>query len=153
VVKVNRGGDVTYHGPGQIVGYPIFGLNGFGKDIRWFVYRLEKFIIELLKEEFEIDAYRDEGRFTGVWVGDKKIMAIGIAVKRWVTMHGFAFNVNTDLSHFAWINPCGLNKGVVSLKCLTGVSQDMNRMFEYVRDYFSKEFDCDFVEKKVEELI
>ncbi len=153
VVKVNRGGDVTYHGPGQIVGYPIFGLNGFGKDIRWFVYRLEKFIIELLKEEFEIDAYRDEGRFTGVWVGDKKIMAIGIAVRRWVTMHGFAFNVNTDLSHFAWINPCGLNKGVVSLKCLTGVSQDMNRMFEYVRDYFSKEFDCDFVEKKVEELI
>lgn len=141
VHEVSRGGDVTYHGPGQIVGYPVFNLGNFGKDIKDFVWKIEEVIIRLLKNEFGIEAFRDEKKYTGVWVGDNKITAIGIAVKKWVTMHGFAFNVNTDLSHFQWINPCGItDKGVTSLQKLVGEKLDFDRMNDMVCRYFGEIF-------------
>jgi len=142
IYNVNRGGDVTYHGPGQIVGYPIVGIKGLGKDVRRFVEGLEDVFINLLREHFAIEAHREDKKYTGVWVGDEKITAIGIAVKSWVTMHGFAFNVNTDLDHFRWINPCGItNKGVTSLKKLTGQTQDMAKITNLVVDSFCQVFE------------
>jgi lipoyl(octanoyl) transferase len=144
VYPVNRGGDVTYHGPGQIVGYPIMDLTGHGRDIRGFVSKVKDVFIRLLAEECGIEATGGEREYTGVFVGDKKITAIGIAVKRWVTMHGFAFNVNTDLSHFDWIVPCGLaDKGVTSLERLLGSPQDFDRMNETVARYFCETFGMD----------
>ena len=120
-VWVNRGGDVTYHGPGQIVGYPIFHLAQNNIGIRVFVEKIQQTIIDYLLSEHSIHAQRQTGVHTGVWVDDKKICAIGIAVSRNVTMHGFAFNVNTNLNHFSFINPCGLGVGkVTSLKEISG---------------------------------
>jgi lipoyl(octanoyl) transferase len=141
IYRVGRGGDVTYHGPGQIVGYPIIDLTGQGRDIKRFVWNIEEVFIRLLKENFGIKAEREDKKYTGVWVGDEKITAIGIAVKRWVTMHGFAFNVNTNLAHFGWINPCGLaDRGVTSLQKLTGREQDFERMNQLVAEYFARIF-------------
>lgn len=141
VYPVSRGGDVTYHGPGQIVGYPIMDLTGHGRDIRDFVAKVKNVFIRLLAEEYGIEATGGDQKYTGVFVGNQKITAIGIAVRRWVTMHGFAFNVNTDLSHFDWIVPCGLaDKGVTSLEKLLGEPQDFDRMNEIVAGYFCKVF-------------
>jgi lipoyl(octanoyl) transferase len=141
VYPVNRGGDVTYHGPGQIVGYPIMDLTGHGRDIKTFVSKLKDVFIRLLREEYHIEATGGDQKYTGVFVGDEKITAIGIAVKRWVTMHGFAFNVNTDLAHFDWIVPCGLaDKGVTSVEKLLGMPQDFEAMNEMVARYFCEEF-------------
>jgi lipoyl(octanoyl) transferase len=144
VYKVGRGGDVTYHGPGQIVGYPIVDLAAQGRDIKRFVWNVEEVFIRLLREQFGIVAQREEKKYTGVWVGDEKITAIGIAVKRWVTMHGFAFNVNTDLAHFKWINPCGLaDRGVTSLEKLLGGKMDFDAMNAMVAGYFADVFGAD----------
>lgn len=104
--EVERGGDVTYHGPGQLVGYPILDLNFYGRDIRLYVRRLEEVLIMAL-QEFGIQAGRRD-RFPGVWLGSKKIASLGLRVRRWVSWHGFALNVNVDLSHFDLIVPCGL---------------------------------------------
>lgn len=134
--KIERGGDVTYHGPGQIVGYPILDLKLQNKDIHVFVHKLEDIFIQLLKDEYNITAGRDDD-YTGVWVGSEKITAIGLAVRRWVTMHGFAFNVNTKLDHFNYINPCGiLGRGVTSLEKLTGQISDMDKLTDLVQSYF-----------------
>ncbi len=116
ICRINRGGEVTYHGPGQIVGYLIVDLKNFNKDIRAFVHNIEEVIIQVLLEHFQIEGGRNPLN-NGVWVGDKKITAIGIAIKQWVTMHGFAFNINTDLEHFKWIVPCGMeNSKMTSLQ-------------------------------------
>jgi len=140
VHQIERGGDVTYHGPGQIVGYPIFDIKHGGIGIRTFVENLEQLFIRLLKEEFDIPAGKDPVH-TGVWVNGCKITAIGLAVKRGVTMHGFAFNVNTNMSHFQLIVPCGIaDRGVTSLEMLTGETQDYARSTELVADYFCKVF-------------
>lgn len=145
VHQIERGGDVTYHGPGQIVGYPIFDIKRGGIGIRPFVENLEQLFIQLLKEEFDIPAGKDPVH-TGVWVGDSKITAIGLAVKRGVTMHGFAFNVNTEMSHFQFIVPCGIaDRGVTSLEKLTGETQDFGRITELVTTYFCKVFGFDAV--------
>mgnify|MGYP001116752694 CR=1 FL=1 len=112
VYEVERGGDVTYHGYGQLVGYPILDLSSRGKDIRHCLRSLERMLIETLAE-FGITAQRIEGR-TGVWVGEKKIASIGVAVRKWVTFHGFALNVSTDLSCFAVINPCGYDSAIMT---------------------------------------
>jgi lipoate-protein ligase B len=113
IYEVERGGDVTYHGYGQLVGYPIMDLTQRGKDIRGYVRALEATLIETL-DHFRISAQRIEGR-TGVWVGgQKKIASIGVAVRSWVTFHGFALNVSTDLSCFSIINPCGYDSGVMT---------------------------------------
>lgn len=145
VFEVTRGGDVTYHGPGQIVGYPIFDLGTVGKDIKRFVWLLEEVFINLLKDEYGIEAYRDEKQYTGVWVGGEKIVAIGIAVKKWITMHGFAFNVNTNLEHFSWIIPCGLkDRGVTSLEKLLGHKVEFDDVVYKVAKYFGKVFGAKF---------
>ena len=142
IYEVARGGDVTYHGPGQIVGYPIIDLKDLNKGVKDFVWTIEEVFIRLLKKEYGITAHREEKKYTGVWVGDEKITAIGIAVKHWVTMHGFAFNVNTELEHYKWINPCGISdKGVTSLEKLLGFPQDFAKLNEMVIEYFCEIFD------------
>ncbi len=111
---IDRGGDITYHGPGQIVGYPILNLERFKKDIHWYLRQLEEVIIRTLNY-FDISGKRSGGE-TGVWIGEEKIAALGIKVSRWVTMHGFAFNIHPDLSYFERIIPCGIfHKGVTSM--------------------------------------
>lgn len=143
IQQVSRGGDVTYHGPGQIVGYPIMNLNRWGRDIHDFVDRIEKTFITLLKQDYGIEAVRGDKTYTGVWVGMEKITAIGIQVKRWTTMHGFAFNVNTNLSHFNWIVPCGLtDRGVTSVEKLTGKGQDMSKLFQRTAEVFCECFNA-----------
>jgi lipoyl(octanoyl) transferase len=141
VQQINRGGDVTYHGPGQIVGYPIMNLNNWGRDIRDYILRVENTFIKLLEDDYQIKAVRGDKTYTGVWVGTDKITAIGIQVKRWTTMHGFAFNVNTDLSRFEWIVPCGLkDRGVTSVQKLTGKKQDMKKLFIRTAEVFCECF-------------
>lgn len=154
IFKVNRGGDVTYHGPGQIVGYPIMDLNDHGKDIKQYVWNVEEVFIRLLKEKFGIHADREEKKYTGVWVNNEKITAIGIAVKRWVTMHGFAFNVNTELEHFKWINPCGItDRGVTSLQKLLGCKLDFELMNNTVAEYFARIFGMEPVKADIAVLL
>lgn len=141
IEQVNRGGDVTYHGPGQVVGYPIMNLKRWGRDIHEYVQKIEQTFINLLMEDYGISAERGDKTYTGVWVGMEKIVAIGFQVKKWTTMHGFAFNVNTDLSHFKWIVPCGLSdRGVTSLEKLTGEKQDMDKLFRRTAQAFCESF-------------
>jgi len=120
VYEVNRGGNITYHGPGQLVGYPIIDLTNQGRDVRGYLRNLEEILIRTLQPYLEPLGLKPERLpdYTGVWVANAKIAAIGVAVKRWVTMHGFALNLNTNLQHFQLINPCGLNKPVTSLYSL-----------------------------------
>jgi lipoyl(octanoyl) transferase len=130
--RIDRGGDITYHGPGQIVGYPIFDLDRLGMGVKKYIDTLEEAIILTLKE-FSIKASRI-AEATGVWLdaggkNTRKICAIGVRVSRSVTMHGFAFNVNTDLSYFNHINPCGFtDRGVTSMQKELGAKQDMNEV-------------------------
>jgi lipoyl(octanoyl) transferase len=143
VFEVNRGGDVTYHGPGQLVGYPIIDLKSQDRDVRRFVKRIEDCFVRLLLNEYQIAASVDDQKYTGVWVGKEKITAIGIAVSRCVSLHGFAFNINTKLEHFQWIVPCGITdpeRGVTSLERLTGKTQDFQLLKKSVAEYFSKSF-------------
>jgi lipoyl(octanoyl) transferase len=115
IYEIDRGGDITYHGPGQIVGYPIIDLNLWQKDTHKYLRGLEEVIIRTCAV-YGITAIR-EPKYTGVWVENRKIAAIGIKVSRWITMHGFAFNVNTNLSFFSGIIPCGItDKEVTSLQ-------------------------------------
>jgi lipoyl(octanoyl) transferase len=117
--ETTRGGDITYHGPGQLVGYPILHLGEGNRDIRRYVWSLEEVLIRTVAE-YGITAERIEGR-RGIWVGNEKIAAIGVRISRWVTSHGWALNVNTDLAHFRYITPCGLHgTGVTSIGRLTG---------------------------------
>src|SRR6202012_2497049 len=118
--ETNRGGDVTYHGPGQLVSYPILDLTSYKRDVRWYVQSIEKAIIETLAE-YGIHGEHVDG-LTGVWTDvegrQSKIAAIGVHISRWVTSHGFALNVDTDLTYFQYIVPCGLTKPVTSLRAL-----------------------------------
>jgi lipoyl(octanoyl) transferase len=135
VFHIDRGGDITYHGPGQIVGYPIIDLNNYFLDIHRYLRSLEEVIIRAL-DAFGIVAGREKD-MTGVWVNDEKIAAIGVKVSRWVTMHGFALNVNTDISRFDRIIPCGIfHKGVTSMQ--RAMSHDVN--IESVREALVKSF-------------
>jgi lipoyl(octanoyl) transferase len=144
IYRVNRGGDVTYHGLGQIVGYPIMDLKKQDRGVKQYVWNVEDVFIRLLSMEFGIVASRGERKYTGVWVDDKKITAIGIAVKHGVTMHGFAFNVNTDLEHFRWINPCGITeRGVTSLQDLLGQKIDFDKANDMVAEYFAAVFNAE----------
>jgi len=114
IFQVDRGGDITYHGPGQLVAYPIFNLKEHRESIAWYVDRVEEVLIRTLKT-YGIESGRVHG-LTGVWVGDRKIAAIGMRVSRWVTMHGFALNVSTDLSLYDGIIPCGIvSKGITRI--------------------------------------
>ena len=123
VFDIDRGGDITYHGPGQIVGYPIIDLNDWKKDTHKYLRALEEVIIKTC-EEYNLKCERNQ-KHTGVWIGDRKIAAIGIKVSRWITMHGFAFNVNTDLNLFNGIIPCGIRD-----KAVTSIQKELNRKIE-----------------------
>ncbi len=145
--KINRGGDITYHGPGQIVGYPILDLENFFTDIHQYLRFLEEVII-LTLAEYGLNCTRSEGE-TGVWLGvgtpfARKICAMGVRASRWVTMHGFALNVNADLGYFDHIIPCGIRgKAVTSLQVELGVSQvDLVEVQQKINKHFTCLFDC-----------
>lgn len=142
--KINRGGDITYHGPGQIVGYPILDLDNFFTDIHLYLRTLEEAVI-LTLSDYGIDAGRYPG-FTGVWIdadNDKarKICALGVRCSRWVTMHGFAFNVNTNLDYFKNIVPCGIDdKDVTSMQRELGREVDMEEVKDRLKNHISTLF-------------
>ena len=151
VLHVDRGGDVTYHGPGQLVGYPIFDLSTKGKDIHQFVRNLEKVIIQTL-DTFSIPAYHDS-QYPGVWVGREKICALGIRVTRWVTKHGFALNVNPDLSHFNYITPCGIaDREVTSIAQLLGHNIAMEDVTTCLLEQYAQVFNVTISRTSTEEL-
>jgi lipoyl(octanoyl) transferase len=144
----NRGGDITFHGPGQIVGYPILDLEKFYTDIGKYLRSIEEVII-LTLAGYGIKGDRSQGE-TGVWIDpdikgkERKICAIGVRSSRWITMHGFAFNINTDLSHFNYIIPCGIsNKQVTSLEKELGRKVDFEDSKERVKRNFEKVFDVE----------
>jgi lipoyl(octanoyl) transferase len=150
--RIDRGGDITYHGPGQIVGYPIFDLELIKIGLKEYIYRLEEAIIRTLNE-FGLTASRLEGG-TGVWLDPetagkaRKICAIGVKASRYVTMHGFAFNVNTDLTYFNNINPCGFtDKGVTSLQKELGVRQDFESVKSKVKENLQEVFDLNWIKE------
>jgi len=149
--ETDRGGDITYHGPGQLVGYPIFDLTQHRRDIAWFMRALEEVFIGVGRD-FGIKAARLAGA-PGVWVGDEKLVAMGVHISRWVTSHGFAFNVNADLRYFDYIVPCGLrDKGVTSLEKLLGQPVEMEAAMERVLEHFAGVFSLDMqVEKSTVE--
>jgi lipoyl(octanoyl) transferase len=137
--ETDRGGDITFHGPGQLVGYPILNLERFKKDIHWYLRQLEQSIIETL-EEFGLQPARIN-HLTGVWINNKKICAIGIKTTRWVTMHGFALNITTDLKAFQTIIPCGIqDKGITSLTELLGNNIPMEEVITIFLQKFSNVF-------------
>jgi lipoyl(octanoyl) transferase len=145
--KINRGGDITYHGPGQIVGYPIFDLDAFFTDVHKYVRYLEEAIIRTIAE-YGLEGFRQKG-YTGVWLDPgegqpkRKICAIGVHLSRWVTMHGFAFNVNSNLTHFDHIIPCGIqedDKEVTSLARELGYQLPLEEVKEKVRTHFAELF-------------
>ena len=148
--RTNRGGDITFHGPGQIVGYPILDLEKFDTDIGHYLRNLEEVII-LTLADYDIKAGRSKGE-TGVWIDadvkgrERKICAIGVRCSRWITMHGFAFNVNTDLNYFNFIVPCGIqNKQVTSLQKELGNKIDIGEAKKRVKTNFEKVFDIQLV--------
>lgn len=139
---IDRGGDITYHGPGQLVVYPIIDLKNRGKDIYQYIHCLEEVAIRTLAS-LSIEAQRDE-KHIGVWVGDEKIAAIGVRIKKWITMHGLALNVNPNLEHFSYINPCGiLDRGVTSIAGLLCREVPMETVVKELVKQFSDVFDVD----------
>ena len=148
--RIDRGGDITYHGPGQIVGYPIFDLDAINIGLKEYIYRIEEAIIKTLAE-YGLKASRLEGG-TGVWLDPeiagkaRKICAIGVKVSKYVTMHGFAFNVNTNLEYFNYINPCGFtDKGVTSLENELGGIQDFESVKDRVKRNLEDIFDLEVI--------
>lgn len=146
--RINRGGDITYHGPGQLVGYPIFNLDKFKIGARTYIEKIEQSIIQTLNE-YQINAglLKDA---TGVWLDTdtpkvRKISAIGVRISRSVTMHGFAFNINTDLKYFSYINPCGFqDKGVTSLEKELNAKQDIEKVKGLVKDRMGEIFGIEY---------
>ena len=146
VFEIDRGGDVTYHGPGQLVGYPILDLTAHRRDIAWFMRSLEEVLIRVARD-YGIEAGRLDGA-PGVWVGYDKLAAMGVHISRWVTSHGFAFNANPDLRYFDWIVPCGLrDKGVTSLQTLLGGRVDIDEVADKAVRHFGQVFELEMVEE------
>jgi lipoyl(octanoyl) transferase len=148
--KINRGGDITYHGPGQLVGYPILNLTAFEVGIKDYIFKIEEAIIIALKH-FNIEATRLDGAI-GVWLDVdnpkkvRKICAIGVRTSHWVSMHGFAFNINTELDYFNHINPCGFtDKAVTSLEKELGCKQDFEAVSTVVKTSLAEVFGFEFV--------
>ena len=141
VFRIDRGGDITYHGPGQIVGYPILDLNNYSPDIHKYLRSLEDVLIDLL-HAFGIKGEREAG-MTGVWVRGEKIAAIGVRVSKWITMHGFALNANTDLQKFERIIPCGIfHKGITSMQRTLGREVPIEDVERKLAESFSGVFGC-----------
>ena len=146
--KINRGGDITFHGPGQIMGYPILDLDNFFTDINIYLRSLENTIIDTLML-YDISGFTIKGE-TGVWVNKdeklKKICAFGIRASRWVTMHGFSLNVNTDLDKFNYIIPCGItDKGVTSISEIKNEIIDIDKLKERIIESFAKNFKAEII--------
>ncbi len=147
--KINRGGDITYHGPGQITGYPIFDLEKLKPDLVWYLRTMEEVMIALLAD-YGLVGGRVEGA-TGVWLGiggasERKICAFGVKCSRWVTMHGFALNVNSDLRFFDHIVPCGIpDKGVTSLEKELGYRLDMAEVEGHLKGHFASQFGLEYI--------
>jgi len=143
--ETGRGGDVTYHGPGQVVGYPILDLNPDRRDVHRYVRDLEEVLIGTAAD-FGINAGRVPG-LTGVWVGDEKLAAIGVRIARWVTSHGFALNVSTNLDYFKLIVPCGIaDRGVTSISRLLGRPVELDAVHESVANHFNNVFQFSHLE-------
>lgn len=149
---INRGGDITYHGPGQIVGYPILDLDHFFTDIHRYLRYLEDAVMRTL-QDYGIESERYEG-YTGVWLDTddpdkaRKICALGVKCSRWVTMHGFAFNVNTNLDYFEHIIPCGIDdKAVTSMEQELGARQDMETVKKVLKKHLSDIFEWDWADQ------
>jgi lipoyl(octanoyl) transferase len=147
--ETDRGGDVTYHGPGQIVGYPILDLRDWKRDVHEYVRTLEQTLIDTLAD-FDVQAARIAG-LTGVWVGDAKVAAIGVHLSRWVTSHGFALNLTSDLSYFQYIVPCGLTKPVTSMEQL-GARVAWSAVVDRIAVHFARLFDFELVKLPKTEL-
>ena len=144
VIETDRGGDVTYHGPGQLVAYPILNLNMHRQDIGWYLRSLEEVILGALLD-LGIRGRRIKG-YTGVWVGDSKVAAIGVGVRKWVTFHGLALNINPDLDRFALITPCGIqDRSVTSIETLRGRDVKMDEVVEPFLRRFGEVFGLDLV--------
>jgi len=137
--QIERGGDVTFHGPGQLVGYPILDLHNYKKSISWYMRGLEQLIIDTLAE-FMVTAERKKG-LTGVWVGDEKIAALGVRVTRWITMHGFSLNVTPDLTYYSGIIPCGIFEyGVTSMARLLTDEVTVDSVKQVLIEKFMNQF-------------
>lgn len=150
VFEVERGGDVTFHGPGQLVGYPIFDLRRHKPDLHWYLRQVEQSLIDALGE-FGIDAERSSG-FTGVWTRGKKIASIGVHVRDWVTWHGFALNVTTDLSYFDLIVPCGIDGVMMTSIENEGHEASLKDVAQHVVSAFGRGFNLAPVEVERAEL-
>lgn len=146
VVECDRGGRVTYHGPGQLVGYPVIGLSPDRRDVRWYVRDLQETIVRTLAGYGIAGEGREGQDFVGVWVGEAKIASIGVHLSRWVTTHGFALNVTTDLSFFRGIVPCGLaGVEITSIERLTGERPALSEVAERYAGVFAEVFDRELV--------
>ncbi|MCU0247766.1 MAG: lipoyl(octanoyl) transferase LipB [Bryobacter sp.] len=143
VHEIDRGGDVTYHGPGQVVGYPIVDLREWKRDVVAYVRGIEQSVMAALRK-FGIDSFTESGA-TGVWTSQGKICAIGVHISRWVTTHGFALNWKTDLSYFGLIVPCGLQRPVTSMEAM-GAAPPLEAVHEALVEEFAREFGYDGVE-------
>ena len=142
LILTDRGGDVTYHGPGQIVGYPILDLRERNRDAHQYVHNLEEVLIRTLVD-YSIKSERDPSH-AGVWVNDEEIAALGLRIHRWITMHGFALNVNTDLNHFSLINPCGFtNKTATSMARLLGYELSTGEVTGRLLSHFADVFEVE----------
>lgn len=149
--RTNRGGLITFHGPGQLIAYPILNLKHFQPSVRWYVTNLETTIINLCKNTYGLKAITTPD--TGVWIGNNKICAIGIRCSRYVTTHGLALNCNTDLSWFEHIVPCGLHgKGVTSLSSIFEKDISVNEVLPHFLQHFSKSFSCNIVDTELNKL-
>lgn len=150
VRAVERGGDATYHGPGQLVGYPLLDLSRFGRDLRLFVFSLEEVIIRTLRD-FNIDSARKKGS-PGVWTSGMKIASIGVAVRKWITYHGFALNISTDLRNFCFINPCGMDYNVMTtVEKVLGEKIPLERAEGKITEHFSAVFGVPVIDNTVGE--
>jgi len=151
VLPADRGGNITCHGPGQLVGYPIFNLSNKGRDLHQYMRNLEEIIITTL-HDFSIPAHRVPG-YTGVWVGEEKICAMGIKVTHWITKHGFAININNDLEHFSFIHPCGIaDRGITSMSQLLGHQVMIEEVKARISHHFSVIFNLNVRQGSAEQL-
>ncbi|VVC30657.1 Biotinyl protein ligase (BPL) and lipoyl protein ligase (LPL), catalytic [Cinara cedri] len=149
--RTNRGGLITFHGPGQLIAYPILNLKYFQPSVRWYVTNLETTIVNLCNKTYGLNANTTPD--TGVWIGNNKICAVGIRCSRYVTTHGIALNCNTDLSWFKHIIPCGLhNKGVTSLSSILKKDISINDVLPNFLIHFSKSFSCEIVNSELDEI-
>jgi lipoic acid synthetase len=152
VHRVERGGDVTYHGPGQLLGYPILDLRGHRQDVGWYMHSLEEVLIRALSD-FGVEAGRQKGRI-GVWIEDKNIAALGARIEEWITYHGFALNVAPELSHFDLIIPCGYRgMGITSMEEVLGKAPEMREVRKRVAQRFGEVFRVEIRQGTPEELL